>query len=496
MELILIFTAVFIVLILSCWLIFRRSRRYSFRNDALVRQLNPDLMHSYKNADQPRSSDGVELGPVKDADADESAYFSDWQDDDADDESVESEQRSMVEEGEDEYSEESSEEQIESSQFVESEITLEPDWNWSEPDELNGEADSSAENTEAEQALEPSAGVQTDLPLHNILTDSTHFETDWTSIEPVDVDETIEFPSINNLDNEKIEMLGWIPCNGSTVARTQILALVRDFGENFELPVSLYGQLENSDSWINLKDEVVSARFLDLMFAIQLTHHGKSIDAEHWWRFYNMGEQIAHSLSRSFYPSLSLDTAQVMSLRLAEQVDNLNIQATLILQSKTDKQLSSRTLDYLAREYDLVQRGSEEVFDKMDKMPLSFAPVFTLTTNLPPRPDGTELDEEVGLALTCNLPCVRDPLEAFDQMVDLARNLESRFPLELVDEERLKVSPKEIQMIRLHLRNFSDDMQYCGITPGSETAIRLFYQPTVEETDTEASEPARFAAVR
>ena len=496
MELILIFTAVFMVLILSCWLIFRRSRRQSFRNDALVRQLNPDLMNAYTNADQPRSSDGVELGPVKDADADESAYFSDWQDDDADDESVESIEQSMVEEGEDEISEESWEEQIESSQYAEPAITLEPDWRWSESDEMSGETDTFVENTEAEQGFEPNSGVQTNLPLNNILTDSTHFETDWTSIEPVDVDETIEFPRINNSDNQSIEMLGWIPGNGSTVARTQILALVRDFGENFELPVVLYGQLENSDSWINLKDEVVSARFLDLMFTMQLTHHGKSIDAEHWWRFYNMGEQIAHALSRPFYPSHSIDSAQVVSLRLAEQVDNLNIQATLILQSKTNKQLSSRTLDYLAREYDLVQRGSEEVFDKMDKMPLSFAPIFTLTTNLPPRPDGTESDEETGLALTCNLPCVRDPLEAFDQMVDLARKLESRFPLELVDEERLRVSPKEIQMIRLHLRNFSDDMQYCGITPGSETAIRLFYQPMIEEMDSETSEPARFAAVR
>ena len=496
MELILIFTAVFIVLILSCWLIFRRSRRYSFRNDALVRQVNPDLMYPNAKTDQPRSSDGIELGPVKDADADESAYFSDWQDDDVDDESVDPIQQSMEEEGEDEFSEESWEEHIESSQSIEPAITPEADWNWSESDGLNGEADSSVEKFETEQAHEPNTGVQTNLPLHTILTDSNHFETDWTSIEPIDVDETIEFPRINNSDNQNIEMLGWIPGNGSTVARTEILALVRDFGENFELPVSLYGQLENSDSWINLKDEVVSARFLDLMFTIQLTHHGKSIDAEHWWRFYNMGEQIAQALSRPFYPSLSLDSAQAMSLRLAEQVDNLNIQATLILQSKTNKRLSSRTLDYVAREYDLVQRGNEEVFEKMDKMPLSFAPVYTLTTNLPPRPDGTESDQEAGLALTCNLPCVRDPLEAFDQMVDLARKLESRFPLELVDEERLKVSTKEIQMIRLHLRNFADDMQFCGITPGSETAMRLFYQPTVEETDSETSEPAGFAAVR
>lgn len=496
MELILIFTAVFIVLILACWLIFQRSRRHSIRNDALVRQLNPDLMYPYTNGDQPRTSDGVELGPVTDADADDSAYFSDWQDDAADGESSESMQRSMVEEGEGEFPEEPQEEQIEPSQYVEPATALETDWNWNESDGLNDEADLSVENFEAEQVYEPNSGVQTNLPLHNILTDRTHFETDWTSFEPVDVDETIEFPSINNLDNQNIDMLGWIPGNGSTVARTQILALLRDFGENFELPVSLYGQLENSDSWINLKNEMVSARFLDLMFTIQLTHHGKSINAEHWWRFYNMGEQIAHALSRPFYPSLSLDSAQVMSLRLAEQVDNLNIQATLILQSKTNKQLSSRTLDYLAREYDLVQRGSEEVFDKMDRIPMSFAPIFTLRTNLPPRPDGTESDEETGLALTCNLPCVRDPLEAFDQMVDLARKLESRFPMELVDEERLRVSPNEIKMIRLHLRNFSDDMQYCGIAPGSETAMRLFYQPTVDETDSEFSEPARFAAVR
>jgi len=126
-----------------------------------------------------------------------------------------------------------------------------------------------------------------------------------------------------------------------------------------------------------------------------------------------------------------------------------------------------------------------QILEKKDFIPSSAAPIYTVTTELPERSQSEDMIEEVGLAIYSNLPCVRDPLDAFDQMVELARSLENRFPMVLVDEMRRPVSTRDTSIIRKQIAEFVDDMHYCGIDPGGQTAVRLFGEAAGLPTDIE-----------
>ncbi len=538
MEITLILGAVFLLLIMVCWIVFRRSRRSSLRNNAMhAVGIHPDIETSGVGANRLGSSNDVELGPVV------TAHPEDWPpepiDDDLDGRKSEfaefwgwQDEAKAEHDDEDNlmngaaYSSESQAQPVEAisadrNPFVddlEPELATEEENDWSgeavhdemapsehyDSHELEVEAEFSQNNAYRNEyepidlmnsngafedsKVEPRIGIQAHLPLRTTHGDEYANYTAESVIEHIDVDESIRFPQFRKSENQLLDMLGWIPANEVSVSRVQLLSLVRSFGDKLPMPVLLYGRLENSDDWINFEDENVAARFTDLMFVMQLTHRGKSIDEQSWWRFFNMGEHIAKSLSRKFFPSLSMESAVELSQSLTEQVENLNLQAILILASENGRQLSGRTLEYLAREYQLEMHDDGKIFEKPDILPQSPAPLYTLTTELPQSDVDEDSADEVGLALYSNLPCVRDPIDAFDQMVDLARNLENRFPLVLVDESREKVSTKDIEVIRTHILRFVDDLQFCGIEPGGETALRLFGEPVNLSYNTEIPE--------
>ncbi len=514
---------IFLLLILLCWIIYRRTQNY-VQKSYTPRGEHASAPAYLEGVDEPSIfPEDVARGTFVSTDADSGLSPSDAEEDIT---------QSMAGNGDWEWQDDQvvhesdhgslpfSTESWDDPQSVESEtVTWEDDESMQNGDEL------------VEDGLEPSTET-TDAylePQHHEHQDATVDESetvhDWESLlanpndpslqvtlplglteagtdmekaserKPIEVDESIEFPLINGSNSQTIDMLGWVPGNGTAVSRTQLLALVRDFNVRIELPISIFAQLIDSDAWVNLMDDNVSARFSDLMLTMQLTHFGKSVDESNWWRFYDLGEYIAENLSRIFLPSLSLESALTYSKTLTEQVDNLNIQAVLILQSKDGRQLSERTLDYLAREYELVWRSDEE-FEKIDPRSTTAVPMYVLTTVIPPPANTDHVVEETGLALYCNLPCVREPLVAFDQMVEFAHQLESRFPLTLVDEERNRIFSGEIQLIRSQLQDFIDDMEYCNIVPGSNTALRLFQAPNADATPSPMSELSQFVPIR
>ena len=523
MEITFVFGAAFLLLILVCWIVYRRSRQTSWGNYDLQDRIQPNLSVSDVDDTERIFSDGVELGPVTDdAQQDWSAETLeqefedhdvqseenwDWHDDETTDEPGEFEQVSDDQVGQHAQTFVDSDSPVQAANetaFADQldNTTLE---GYPQAEEYQPEADyydqpEATNNDELDEfepvstngtaRVEPSIGIQMDLPLRTTALNGHSNGSAASIIEHVNVDESIEFPNFRNSGPQVLDMLGWIPDNGESVSRVQLLSLMRSFGGKFNTPVSLYGHLEGSEVWRNFEEEDVAARFSDLIFTMQLTHRGASIDEQHWWQFFNMCEQIAKSLSRSFYPSLSMESALRLSDALTEQVGNLDLQAILILLSENGRQLSHRTMEYLAREYQLVMRDDGRIFDKPDILPQSLAPMFTLTTVLPERQGAVDADE-VGLALYSNLPCVRDPLEAFDQMVDLARSLENRFPLMLVDEARNSVTTRDIGVIRSHILSFADDMNFCGIEPGGETALRLFGEPAPHQLKTDFPELAQ-----
>lgn len=501
MEITILLGTVFILLILSCWIIYRRFSQSSVRNAEMKERFHSNLTGSDANENEQDFYDSVELGPVMTADPEDwspppfedefAGYDSEvrefWgsgyeEEDHADNEVIEvsNDVTATAEEATDTVNTQFTNEDLEA--FTEhteyeyesaSSESHEPDW---------------IESSDGLK-IEPILGIQADLPLRTTEFAGNGNGATESVIEHVEVDESIQFPEFRDADNQILDMLGWIPANGTAVSHLQLLNLMRSFGAKFDTPVAVYGHLEDSDAWMLLDEENFTSRFTDLIFTMQLTHRGNAIDEQCWWQFFNMGEQIARSLSRPFYPSLSMESALKLSQTLTEQVGKLNIQAIMILLSENGQQLSHRTLEYLAREYQLIMRDDGQIFEKPDLSPHNSIPAFTLTTVLPEQ-QGDADTEGVGLALYSDLACVRDPLDTFDQMVNLAKGLEDRFPLVLVDETRKKITTRDVAVIRTHIMKFVEDMQFCGIEPGGEKALRLFGEPVVQQFHKEMSQMA------
>lgn len=508
MELLFLIGGVFVLLTVVCWLVYRHSRTRSYLSADLWSNRNASqipLEELY--LDSNSYSHDVELGPVMTTEFDDlpavsvDEYYDEPQSvdvgtangrfaDAAHSENVHYSDDVEVDEYEQGFSNESFAEESADDEYtdqiveeVEHDVHQDFDEQLIEP--ASGfEAETSEDHEQREYREpyigEPNIAEQTQITL--LTTGANGHGINGTESIPdlpnVDVDESIEFPDSNDKFNREVDILGWIPSEGTTLSRMELLSLIRSFGEKFELPVLLYGQLVDSDTWVNFEEDSVSANYGDLMISMQLTYQGKLMSEQTWWRFFNMGEKIARSLSRSFYPSLSLKSAIRESKRVATFVQNLNIQAVLILESEKGRNLSDRTIEYLAREYQLVKLENSQVFEKLDLMSPNSAPFFTLT-KLENGQNGEngERSENCGLVLFSDLPCVADPLNAFDQMVDFAWTLENRFPLTVVDEKRQKISSKDIQTIRTHIERFVDDMHYCHIVPGGYLARRLFDEP-------------------
>lgn len=79
-----------------------------------------------------------------------------------------------------------------------------------------------------------------------------------------------------------------------------------------------------------------------------------------------------------------------------------------------------------------------------------------------------------GISFQLDVPRVADCLDAFNQMVSLARQIEVLLDGHLVDDNHRPLSNADIEKIRQQLNAIQIQMAERGVIPGSVTALRLF----------------------
>ncbi len=79
-----------------------------------------------------------------------------------------------------------------------------------------------------------------------------------------------------------------------------------------------------------------------------------------------------------------------------------------------------------------------------------------------------------GLTLFVNMPCTRDPSEAFQEMAAAARELAERLGATLVDQNQQELSEGGLDNIHRQVVQLARSMEEEGVVPGSEAAKRLF----------------------
>ena len=79
-----------------------------------------------------------------------------------------------------------------------------------------------------------------------------------------------------------------------------------------------------------------------------------------------------------------------------------------------------------------------------------------------------------GVHFQLDIPCVKNSLEVFNQMVLLARQMENSLSANLVDDKQRALGDTQIEIIRQHLKKIHAKLVARGILPGSANALRLF----------------------
>lgn len=88
--------------------------------------------------------------------------------------------------------------------------------------------------------------------------------------------------------------------------------------------------------------------------------------------------------------------------------------------------------------------------------------------------EGMKTLQCIGLTLLFDVPRIAKGLRRFDQMVALAQQMAEALHAEMVDDNRRRLTPAELDKIRAQLRDIYARMEEQGIPSGSLTALRLF----------------------
>jgi ZipA, C-terminal FtsZ-binding domain len=79
-----------------------------------------------------------------------------------------------------------------------------------------------------------------------------------------------------------------------------------------------------------------------------------------------------------------------------------------------------------------------------------------------------------GITLLLDVPRVEDPGSRFSQMMQVARSLAKELKLTVMDDHRVVLSDKGLELIRERINDVELKMCAQGLTPGSTQARRLF----------------------
>jgi FtsZ-interacting cell division protein ZipA len=89
-------------------------------------------------------------------------------------------------------------------------------------------------------------------------------------------------------------------------------------------------------------------------------------------------------------------------------------------------------------------------------------------------PESLRAQQIAAVTLVLDVPRLSDGVQAFDQMVDVGRQVAAALGGTLVDDNNQPVSEPGLEQIRNQLRGIYGAMQAHGIPPGSPLALRLF----------------------
>ncbi len=286
-----------------------------------------------------------------------------------------------------------------------------------------------------------------------------------------------QYEKLRNSNDRVIDAVAWLPSDNRVISRMEVLTAYYNCDIRLTAAHQIMGvSCESSDRLSSVFDDEEFTKYTDLYLTMQLVDSHGPVSAKHCLRFQDLVMRMASSLSRDYQYSIAPEETVAEARMLKKAVDELRNEAVLVLMFKVPT-FTDIGYNYIVGEYGF-ERGADGAYVRVSDRNSAVPNFYLIDSKLGARFFSLPLDqsnEHKALIMYSNLPCVNNPVRAFDEMLDAAEDLADRLDARLVDRNFNAIDRDQIPYIRKDIEQYRRDMVKLGITPGGDAAMRLFY---------------------
>lgn len=292
---------------------------------------------------------------------------------------------------------------------------------------------------------------------------------------PLDLDPGLAAVTHEETPDERVDFVARLPGAGA-VARDAALGIYRQHEYLLEKPHHIYGLSAATGRWSDLVKEPETGSYTDLALSLQLADHAGAAGESELNRFSQMALKLAEALSRRINFSMSFEDAVAKAESLDHFCKAYDVLAVINLLAKNEQGFRGDVIHREMRRHGM-QLGKMNIYHKKNDRSRGCVHLYSLANLYQPGEfprDRMESFHTRGLTLFMSIPCSYRPAQVFEDMMRTGQSLCRTLDAELTDQGRRPLTEEGRAGIHAQIERIAQDMDKQGITPGSETAVRLF----------------------
>ncbi len=273
-----------------------------------------------------------------------------------------------------------------------------------------------------------------------------------------------------------IELVAKIP-GENAVSRDDVLVIFRKYDFLFARKLHVFGFNTLKQMWADIEREDVSAIFTDLGVSVQLADKSGALTRKELNTMSQLVLAIAEKFDRQFTFSMDLDEAIENGRELDELGRKHNAMVVLNIVPKRKDGFRSSDIDSCTRDLNMAQaeNGVFTRYKRVDGQSSVQYHIAVADSNGQFSPVSKQAPFRVhDVVVYLNVPVVKQPIAAFDTMVDEARKLATWLDGKLVDKHRRNMTTKAIKMLSSQVDEIEHNMRKDGLVPGDDISQKLF----------------------
>ena len=275
--------------------------------------------------------------------------------------------------------------------------------------------------------------------------------------------------------DEKIDYIVNLPI-GAPVARDRVLGIYKQNEYLLERPHRIYGEQAHTGEWTCIERNPAHIEYRNLALTVQMADMNGPITESELNTFSQIALKIADALGSAVRFSMSFEEAMTRGHELDEFSKAHDVIASLNIISRNESGFSGRVIDQAAHRVGM-EFGPMNIYHLKNNDPGGGRNLFSLANLYQPGEfdlKGIDDFSTDGLTIFMNVPCVANPLLAFEKMLDAAKSLCRMLVGELRDQQQRPLSEPGLEAIRAQIESLAGEMRAQGIAPGGAAALRLF----------------------